>query len=231
MHEIFKASQTALLSFPELDCWGPRDGISAMGAAYILDVGETAVWLETGRRKVFAYLSIEQPMLDQIRQDLSASAMEYLIYLRGADSAQLAQWQMPHIKAVNRPLKLGQALARCDAVLGYGGMGMASATLMAGKPSVYITRDLENHTTASLVEKLGAGLHLNRHAGASLATLLTTVIEQSSFTTVAQQFAIKHRKHDPSNLSTKILDQFFDVKKSKLAVQNQALLKNEASVT
>ena len=110
-------------------------------------------------------------------------------------------------------------------------MGMTSATLMAGKPSVYITRDLENHTTANQVEKLGAGLHLNRHAGTNLATLLTTVVEQTSFTAAAQQFAARHRDHDPGQLIAKILDQLFDAQGSKLELRNEALLKHEEGVT
>jgi UDP:flavonoid glycosyltransferase YjiC (YdhE family) len=139
------------------------------------------------------------------------SPMEYLVYLRGATSAQLAVWQAPNIKAVNTPVQLGQALAQCDAVLSYGGMGMTSATLMAGKPSVYITRDLEGHITARMVEKLGAGLHLNGHQGQSLGALLRRVIQQPEFAKAAQAFAAKHHGHSAALLSAKILDQLSEI--------------------
>jgi UDP:flavonoid glycosyltransferase YjiC (YdhE family) len=221
VHEIFKAGQTALLCFPELDFWGPRENAKALGALYSVDVGEEIEWLETGRRKVFAYLTAELPMLEQIRQDLSASCMEYLICLRGASASQLAQWQMPHIKTVSTPLKLGHALAQCDAVLSYGGMGMTSAALMAGKPSVFITRDLENYVTAGLVQKLDAGLHLNRHPGTSLAALLTRVIEQASFAKAAERFAASHQGHDPERLSTVILNRLLKLLQPEFNKVNQ----------
>jgi UDP:flavonoid glycosyltransferase YjiC (YdhE family) len=210
VHDIFKASQTALLSFPELDFWGPRKDVKALGAVYSLDVGDQPIWLETGRRKVFAYLNADLPMLDQIRHELAASALEFLICLRGASPAQLAQWQMPHIKTVNTPLKLGKALDQCDAALSYGSMGMTSATLMAGKPSVFITRNLDSHIVAGLVEKLGAGLHCNLHPEMRLPELLNKIIEQPAYTFAALKFAAEHQSHDPVNLSMKMLDQLSD---------------------
>lgn len=211
VHEIFKASQTALLCFPELDYWSPRENAKALGALYSIDMGEEFAWLETGRRKVFAYLTTELPMLEQIRQDISASDLEYLIFLRGASTAQLADWQAPHIKTVNTPLKLGKALAQCDAALSYGGMGMTSATLMAGKPSVYVTRDLEGYLTAGKVEILGAGLHMNRRKGASISELLVRVIEQPSFAQAAQRFAAKYEGHNAEKLSTTIIHQLSEL--------------------
>lgn len=82
-----------------------------------------------------------------------------------------------HINADNAPRKLGQALASCGSVAGYSGMGMTSASLLAGKPTVCIARGPENHRTASSVKPFSAGLLLNRHAGANLATLPTAVID------------------------------------------------------
>ena len=82
-----------------------------------------------------------------------------------------------HINADNAPRKLGQALASCGSVAGYSGMGMTSASLLAGKPTVCIAPGPENHRTASSVEPFSAGLLLNRHAGANLATLPTAVID------------------------------------------------------
>jgi hypothetical protein len=74
-----------------------------------------------------------------------------------------------------------------------------------------ITRDLESHVTAGLVEKLGAGLHLNRHPGANLAMCLARVIEQPTFLKAAKQFASTHQGHDPAQLSIKILDSLSEI--------------------
>jgi UDP:flavonoid glycosyltransferase YjiC (YdhE family) len=211
VHDIFKAKQTALLSFPELDAWGPRDNAKAHGAAYMLDVGEQPAWLETGKVKVFAYLSTELQQLSIIHQELLECPMEFLVYLRGATFQQLAAWQAPNIKAVNTPQRLDYAVSQCAAVLSYGGMGMTSATLMAGKPSLYITRDLESHITASLVEKLGAGLHANNHRAEKLSSLLVNIVTQSSFGRAARDFAAKHEGYTPAQLTTKILDQISDM--------------------
>ncbi len=224
VHELFKASQTALLCFPDLDFWGPRENAKALGALYSIDIGEEIAWLETGRQKVFAYLTTELPMLEQIRQDLFASNMKYLIFLRGASTAQLADWQAPHIKTVNTPLKLGKALAQCDAALSYGGMGMTSAILMAGKPSVFVTRDIESHITAGLVETLGAGLHLNRHPGASLAELLGKVIEQPIFAKKAEQFATKHKSHNPDQVGKVIVNRLSELPRLKIDGINEKLI-------
>ena len=98
-----------------------------------------------------------------------------------------------------------------DPALSYGGMGMTSAILMAGKPSVYVTRDLENHINASLVDRLGAGLHLNRYPAARLPALLAKVMEQPSFKRAAEQFAATHAGHDPAQLSTRILDSMSEI--------------------
>lgn len=117
----------------------------------------------------------------------------------------LLGWQAEHIQAVNTPIQLGAALSQCEAVLSYAGMGMTSACLMAGKLGVYVTRALEGPQTATQVERLGAGLHLNRRKGVLPSELLGRVLAQPTYTQAAKRFAAMHAQHQPQQVSQKIL--------------------------
>ena len=211
VHEVFHADQVSLLCFPELDAWGPRPDTSYLGAFYTLDVGQPPVWKNTGRNKTLAYLTTELPQLEMLRQDLLSSPHEFLLYLRGATDAQLTTWKAGHIQAVNTPLQLGAALTQCEAVLSYAGMGMTSASLMAGKPGVYVTRDLEGSQTASQVERLGAGLHLNRRKGVSPSELLSRVLAQPTYAQAAKRFAAMYAQHQPMQVSQEILQALSEI--------------------
>ncbi len=191
-YEIFQADETQLLCLRELDAFAEQriGDVKYSAPVFVTDLGPLAQWLNTGKPKVFAYLTTELQFLEKIRQEILISNFEFFVVLRGATDQQLKAWQTEYVKTVNHTVRLDAALKECQAVLSYGGMGMTSAALLAGKPTVFITRDLEGWLTAGQAEKLGAGLHANRRKGVKTMSLLSRTIDERFLKALSNQALI-----------------------------------------
>lgn len=206
VHEIFRATKVFLMSFPELDAFGPRENVEYCGNLFVTDVGRTPVWPKSGNaHKVFAYLNTSLPDLAELREKIHASPHAYCIVLRDADEPMLSAWQAPNVVAVSEAICLKQAFEACHAVLSYSGAGFISASLLAGKPMVFYVRNLESYISAKQVAKLGAGILPSPQSPSSAMTGLDQVLSNKSFTEAAQSFACKHKEHSVVETANKIV--------------------------
>lgn len=206
VHEIFRATQVFLMSFPELDAFGPRENVEYCGNLFVTDVGHTPVWPKSGNsQKVFAYLNTSLPDLGGLREKIHASPHAYCIVLRDADESMLQAWRAPNVVAVSEAVCLNQVFQDCHAVLSYSGAGFISASLLAGKPMVFYVRNLESYIGATQVAKLGAGILPSPQNPSSAMAGLDQVLSNKSFTEAAQAFACKHKGHSVQQTASKIV--------------------------
>jgi UDP:flavonoid glycosyltransferase YjiC (YdhE family) len=206
VHEIFLATKVFMMSFPELDAFGPRSDVEYCGNLFVTDVGGTPVWPEgKNSQKVFAYLNSSLPNLGGLREKIHASPYAYCIVLSNADETLLREWQAPNVSVVSEAVRLDQALANCHAVLSYGGPGFISASLLAGKPIVFYVRNLEPYLSARQVAKLGAGILPVPQTAAGVLSGLDQVLNQGTFANAAQLFACKHKGHSVQGAATTIV--------------------------
>lgn len=206
VHGIFQATQVFLMSFPELDAFGPRENVEYCGNLFVTDVGRMPVWPKSGNpHKVFAYLNTSLPDLAGLREKIHASPYDYCIVLREADEPTLSTWQAPNVVAVSEAVCLDQVFQDCHAVLSYSGAGFISASLLAGKPMVFYVRNLESYINAQQVDKLGAGILPSPQNPSSAMAGLDQVLSNKSFTEAAQSFACKHKEHSVQDTADKIV--------------------------
>ena len=189
VHNLFLAGKTFMMSFPELDFLHPRQSVEYCGSFFVTDVGASPQWPVQVGRRVFAYLHTGLPGIDALRQAIHESGYSYSIVLRGADSQLISKWTSSNVHASADVVALNKALPACDAVLSYGGQGFVSACLMAGKPLVFLIRDLETYLTARQAVKLGAGVLPAPQTAASVLTGLDQVLNGSSYRNRAENFA------------------------------------------
>jgi UDP:flavonoid glycosyltransferase YjiC (YdhE family) len=207
VHGIFRATKVFLMSFPELDPFGPRENAEYCGNLFVTDVGRAPVWPESsGSHRVFAYLNASLPNLAELRKKIHASPHAYCIFLRGADESMLRDWQSPNAVVESEAVCLTQAFRECDAVLSYGGPGFISASLLAGKPMVFYVRNLEPYLSARQVAKLGAGILPTPQSPSALMASLDQILSHKSFTEAAQSFARKHKQHSVQEAASRIVD-------------------------
>lgn len=208
--QVFTASQTHIMSFAELDFFGPRADVSYCGAFFVSDVGASPQWPQgnTGQEgKVYAYLNAGLPHLEAIRQAIHASNLRYCVVLRDASPALLQAWRAPHVWIPDQMLRLDLALTQCDVVLNYGSAGLVHASLLAGKPMVLYVQHLEAMLNAQQVVRLGAGLLPQPPFSDAVVKALHQVIDQPQFTQAAQRFASRYPAYSPSQASKNIVAQ------------------------
>jgi len=206
VHGIFRATRVFLMSFPELDAFGPRENAEYCGNLFVTDVGRSPVWPgASGSHRVFAYLNASLPNLAELRKKIHASPHAYCIFLRGADEAMLRDWQSPNVVVEGEAVCLAQAFRDCHAVLSYGGAGFISASLLAGKPLVFYVRHLEAYLSAKQVAKLGAGILPTPQSPSALIASLDQMLSNKSFTEAAQSFARKYREHSVQEAATRVV--------------------------
>jgi len=205
IHEIFRASKVFLMSFAELDAFAPRENVVYCGNLFVTDIGHEPVWPPGSYpRKVFAYLNASLPDLAGLREKIHASPHAYCIFLRNADESMVQAWRAPNVSIGSEALRLSQVLGDCDAVVSYGGAGLISASLLAGKPIVFYVRNLESLLSAQQVGKLGAGLLPEPQSPLNLLAALNQVLENQQFSEAAQRFACKHKNHSPEGMAREI---------------------------
>lgn len=206
VHDVFRASKVFMMSFPELDAYGPRDGVEYSGNLFVTDLGKRPAWPGGGgSRRVFAYLNTTLQNLGVLREKIHASPHTYSIVLRDADEAMVREWQAPHVAVTSEPVNLNFAFEECDAVLSYGGAGFISASLLAGKPMVFYVRNLEPYLSAQQVAKLGAGILPNPQSPASVMAGLDQVLSSESFSVAAKSFALKYDGQLVHNAASKVV--------------------------
>ncbi len=213
VHGIFVAQQTHVMSFAELDFFGPRAGVSYCGAFFVSDVGIAPHWPmgsvgSTGHEgKIFAYLNTELPQLDALRQAIHASPLHYCICLRDASPALLQAWHAPNVWITEQMLRLDLALPQCDAMLNYGSAGLVHASLLAGKPMVSYVRHFEAMLCAQQAARLGAGLLPQPQTAAHITAALMRILAEPRFKQAAQHFARRYAQYSPSQASQGIVAQ------------------------
>ncbi len=210
VYDVFKADATYLMSFAELDAFGPRE-LNYCGSFVVTDTGIEAPWPPGPGRKVLVYLNAALPNLDALRQALQASAHRYCVVLGNVSADELARWQAPNMWATADVVRFDHALAQCDAVLSSGGNGFISASLLAGKPIVCHTQNLEPTLTARQVVKLGAGLLPRPATAQHILQSIHKVLEQPQFAGAAAQFAHKYQGHVPEHKALEITHRILEL--------------------
>ena len=204
-HQIFEASRVFLMSFPELDPFGPRQGVNYIGNLFESRSGADVHWPRTShRRRLFSYLHTGLPNLDLVRAELHALPMAISLCLRDATDDDLRRWTASNVLVTRDLVRMEQALNDCDAVLSYAGQGMVSASLCAGKPLALLTRDLETALTAQQVARLGAGIWLTGSDVKKLGVALTKLVYEDSWAAAARRFAALHGGHDTAAVAREL---------------------------
>lgn len=145
-------------TLPELDPWGPRDGIRYVGAAAL--PGQTdVIWPETRHRKVFAYLQMF-PSIDRLLTDLSALDASVMLYVRGIPTDLVTRFSGTKMQFLSELVGLDSVARQADAVISHGGATTTGVMAVHGVPQLIIPLHQE---------QLFCALRLLEHGAAVMA--------------------------------------------------------------
>lgn len=167
-----------LYSYPELDEYGPRDGVEYHGNFQVA-TGEAPVWPEGKGKRIFAYLELYE-QVPRVLEVLAASGQPTLVYLPRPPAELRERYARGSLRITDRPVDLNQAAAQCDIGMSHGGHNIVASFLQAGKPQIPLPMVLTERVTAEKLAALGAGL-MSGMKEEGLTGKLTRILKEPGF--------------------------------------------------
>lgn len=190
--ELLAADSEWILSFPELDHYGVRDGAHYLGSFTAADFGARPRWQAVGGPKLFAYLSVSAltPEFLAAIDSLNANLCIHAPQLPAEEFARLAA---PTTMVEPAPVDLKLVAATADAVITNGSLNSVSGFLAAGVPQLALPNNLERHMVGRRLELAGGGLMAPWHKPDRLPDKLRAVVGDRAYRRGAERFAARYR--------------------------------------
>jgi UDP:flavonoid glycosyltransferase YjiC (YdhE family) len=154
---LFAADAHLLCTFPEIDPFGPRDGVAYLGAPGSDDTALEVHWTQGSEARVLAYLKPGTPRFDAVVAGLAALQAEVIAAAPGLTPQQARELSTGRMRVFAEPVRLDSLMAQASLCVSHAGPGFAARALVAGVPLALLPLQLEQFLIAQRIEKSGAG--------------------------------------------------------------------------
>jgi UDP:flavonoid glycosyltransferase YjiC (YdhE family) len=192
--ELFGVQEPSLMTFPELDHYAHCRGPATYWGCLVSSISGVAPdWPSGSGPRVFAYLRREIRHAEALLAALGELGYPSLVVFPDIPDDMLARCHHPNVTISRVPLDTSAVLAQADVAVTYGGHGLTTAFLLAGKPLLLLPGQLEQFMLALRIEEIGAGLLADPEKPATdIAQKLRRVATEPFFAGNAQAFARKY---------------------------------------
>jgi UDP:flavonoid glycosyltransferase YjiC (YdhE family) len=158
---LFQGDATCVCTLDELDPYR-RHRETAVHFPY--NLGTVACgppWSERPERSVFLYLPGNHPHLATVLDALRAQGVHGSAYVPKRPGSLVESGGFGDLRLFERTPPLGEVLPHARLVIHQGGLGTATAGLLAGAPQLVLPRYLEQHVTGYCLFKCGASVNFS----------------------------------------------------------------------
>lgn len=206
--DLFTGCHQAIASLPELAHYDGYDpDMPFCGPTYVGDSGVEPVWPGGTGPKVFAYLNPTHTEFTRVIQALRELGVRALVHARGLSAAAAQQLGGPQLHFAAQPVKMDAALAEADLVVSHGGLGTATAAVLAGKPQLAIANHMEQLMTGRRLFTQGLGLVVPPGAPSpDWRRLMRQLLDEPRFAAAARVVAKRHHGETASGTAERLAD-------------------------
>jgi len=153
--EIFEANAHLLCTFPEIDPFGPRDGVEYVGPQGDAATGVEAHW-SSARPRVFAYLKPRYPRFAAALAGLRALGAEAIVAAPGLTPEEAHAASDATLRVVPAAVRLDAILRDANLCVAHAGPGLAARALVNGIPLALLPMQLEQFLVAQRLKDGGS---------------------------------------------------------------------------
>jgi UDP:flavonoid glycosyltransferase YjiC (YdhE family) len=191
------AGRALLLTYPELDIYPQRGPADYYGIPQSAEGAGVPAWPAGRGPRVFAYVYNYFKPLPGLLEALARLDAPSLIFCRGADPELRRKYEGTCVVLTEEAMSVSRVVPQCDVVFCHGSHQMTAQALLAGKPVLLASTQLEQFLNTRRVVRFGAGLGIAPDvADPDFAAAISKLTPNSSYAVKAADFARKYAVHD-----------------------------------
>jgi UDP:flavonoid glycosyltransferase YjiC (YdhE family) len=155
--EVFAADANLLCTWPELDPFGPRDGVEYLGPQADSQAPSMVEWRGDSRPRIVACLEPRDPRFAAVVAAIGRVAGEAVIAAPGLAADDAKALSTATMRVLGVAIDPSPLLRDADLGVSPGDAGFTLPALAAGVPLALLPMHLEQYLAALRVKELGAG--------------------------------------------------------------------------
>lgn len=194
LRDMVSPTRALLVTVPDLDHYGRRDGARYIGPLLQPLDGLSLDWPQARLpKRVFVFVRPDTVRAAEILGALKSVEAAVLCVAPGFTDEQLLAHRAPNVVLSGRLANLSRLTASADLCVSYGAEGTMLSFLFAGVPQLITPYHVETHMAAKRIEALGLGLSLRTPQTVdTVRDAIQSILSRDDLTANARNFSALH---------------------------------------